>query len=263
VTWLGHATVVVEDVARVVTDPLLTGGLAHLRRRAGPVPGAPSRPIDAIVISHLHLDHLHLHSLSLFRAGTPVLVPRGGARLFRRSRLHPVEVVAGDLVEVRGASIRVVPAVHAGNRWPIGAVRGEAVGYVIRGRGETYFAGDTSRFPEMSEVSPSLDMALLPVGGWGPWLRGHHLDPREAAACLPLLDPAAAVPIHYGTFWPRGLGWLRSRAFYEPGREFADHARTAAPGVDVRVLPPGAATRVQVRPDRGAAPEAPRPGHRR
>jgi L-ascorbate metabolism protein UlaG (beta-lactamase superfamily) len=244
ITWWGHATVLVTDRARILTDPLLTGSLVHLHRRAGLVPEEVGRHLDAVVISHLHADHLHLPSLSLLAPGTRVLLPRGGAPLLRGLPVTPVEVVAGDVIEVAGARVEVVPAVHAATRWPGGRLRGEPVGFVITGEGSTYFAGDTTSFAGMATLHPSLDVALLPVGGWGPWLRGHHLDAEEAAACLPGLGAATAIPIHYGTFWPRGLGWLRGHVFHEPGREFAAHARAAAPTTDVRVLAPGTSTEV-------------------
>jgi len=244
--WLGHASVLVEDRARILTDPLLRGTMLHLHRRAGPVPTRLTNQVDAVVISHLHVDHLHFPSLALIDAGTPVLIPRGAGRLLRKTGLEAVEVSAGDEVTVGGATITVVPAVHDDTRWPFGRVHGEAVGYVVNGEGATYFAGDTSLFPEMTDIAGRLDVALLPVGGWGPWLRGEHMDPEDAANCLAMLDVGVAVPIHYGTFWPRGISWLRKRVFHEPGREFEAHARSLAPSVDVRVLSPGTSTSVDL-----------------
>jgi L-ascorbate metabolism protein UlaG (beta-lactamase superfamily) len=248
VTWYGHATTVVEDGARVMTDPVLTGSLVHLRRRSGLSPRGLLPSIDAVLVSHLHSDHLHLPSLALLPAGTPVLLPRGAATLLRKLPVQPVEVSAGDVVPVGGARVMVVPAVHDATRWPGGRVRGDAVGFVLCGSGATYFAGDTLAFTGMGELHPSLDVALLPVGGWGPWLRGSHLTPSTAAGCLPMLGPRVCVPIHYGTFWPRGLGRVRPHVFHEPGREFEEHARGVAPHVDVRVLPPGTSTTVQLGP---------------
>jgi L-ascorbate metabolism protein UlaG (beta-lactamase superfamily) len=245
--WLGHATVLVEDRARILTDPVLTATLMHLHRRAGPIPRDLTRQVDAVVVSHLHLDHLHLPSLALLDAGTPVLMPRGAAQLLRRSQLEPVEVTVGDVVAVGDATVTVVPAVHAGTRWPWGRIHGDPVGFVVRGAGTTYFAGDTSLFPEMGSIASSVDVALLPVGGWGPSLRGHHMDPEDAASCLALLDASVAVPIHYGTFWPRGMGWVRQHLFHEPGREFAAHAQRLAPYVDARVIPPGTSTTVELK----------------
>jgi L-ascorbate metabolism protein UlaG (beta-lactamase superfamily) len=246
-TWFGHATVLVEDGARILTDPVLTQSLVHLHRRAGPVPQSLSGLVDAVVLSHLHVDHLHRPSLARLDAGTPALVPRGAARLLRGLPVEPVEVVAGDTVPVGDSEVVVVPAMHNDVRWPWSRVHGAAVGYVVRGAGSTYFAGDTSLFPGMRDLHPLLDVALLPVGGWGPWLRGEHMDPEDAASCLTRLGARVAVPIHYGTFWPRGVGWLRPWVFHEPGREFEAHARRLAPHVEVRVLDPGTATEVTVR----------------
>ncbi len=243
VTWWGHATVLIDDRARILTDPLLTGALMHLHRRVGIDPAPPSG-LDAIAISHLHMDHLHLPSLGLLEAGTPVLIPRGAAGVLKGLPLEPVEVSAGDVVPVGDATVHVVRAVHDSTRWPWGGPRGDAVGYVVQGAGATYFAGDTSVFAEMADLHPHLDIALLPVWGWGPNLRGEHMDPEQAAACLPVLGADVAVPIHYGTFWPRGMARVRPRVFHEPGREFAEHARTCAPTVDVRVLGVGTSTEV-------------------
>lgn len=246
VHWLGHATVLVEDRARILTDPLLTATLMHLHRRGGPLPRSLTSQVDAVLVSHLHLDHLHFPSLAMLDAGTPVLIPRGAGRLLRRSRLDAVEVSAGDVVTVGEATVTVVPAVHAEARWPWSRIRGDAIGFVVRGEGATYFAGDTSLFPEMENIADSLDVALLPVGGWGPSLRGHHMDPEDAASCLSLLGAAVAVPIHYGTFWPRGLGRLRTHLFHDPGHSFEALARKSAPDVEVRVLAPGVSTTVKL-----------------
>ena len=128
----------------------------------------------------------------------------------------------------------------------VGRLQARAVGYLVRGSGATYFAGDTARSRAMAGLGPHVDVALLPVGGWGPWLRGGHLTPETAATCLPLISPRAAIPMHYGTFWPRGLAAVRRQAFSEPGHQFARHAGRIAPEVDVRVLPPGTSTEIRV-----------------
>jgi L-ascorbate metabolism protein UlaG (beta-lactamase superfamily) len=248
IDWLGHATVLVQDRARILTDPLLTTSLVHLHRRGGPLPESLRGRVDAVVISHLHADHLHARSLRLLDRGTPALVPRGAGPLLRRSGLEVVEVEVGDVVPVGDATVTVVPAVHADRRWPWGRspVRADAVGFVVRGAGSTYFAGDTALFDDMADVAAGVDVALLPVGGWGPTRGEDHMDPADAARALAALGARVAVPIHYGTFWPRGMARLRRHLFHDPGREFADHARALAPGAEVRVLLPGSATAVSL-----------------
>ena len=75
-----------------------------------------------------------------------------------------------------------------------------ALGYVVSGSQQVYFAGDTDLFAGMSALAGALDVALLPVAGWGPKVDAGHLDPLRAAKSLPLLKPRIAVPIHWGTY---------------------------------------------------------------
>src|SRR6476469_3098837 len=100
ITWVGHATVLLEvDSFRVLTDPILTSRVVHLRRR---VPLPTIDPVDVVLISHLHMDHLHLRSLKAVTHGARVIAPAGAARLFRSLDLASLEeVVAGDAVTFR------------------------------------------------------------------------------------------------------------------------------------------------------------------
>ena len=82
VTWWGHATTTIEaNGTRLLTDPVLTSRIAHLRRRRGPAPAREARRCDAVLISHLHADHLHLTSLPLVASDAALIVPRGAAKL--------------------------------------------------------------------------------------------------------------------------------------------------------------------------------------
>jgi L-ascorbate metabolism protein UlaG (beta-lactamase superfamily) len=247
ITWWGHATVTVEDSGvRVLTDPLFPRRLGHLRRRNGPPPAPGAARADVAVVSHLHADHLHVPSLAKLEPGTRVLVPAGAERAvpsLRRLRsrgIETTEVRVGDEVGVgNGVVVRTVPAVHDGRRWPVGPQQAQAVGYVVHGRSTTYFAGDTTLFRGLESAVGRCDVALLPVGGWGPYLGPGHLDAELAARALGRIRPRAAVPIHYGTFWPIGLDRVRPHEFHGPGHEFLRHSGLFAPEVAVHVLDHG------------------------
>ena len=107
VTWMGHSTVLVEvDGVRILTDPLVTRRLAHLRRRA-PTPTVD--PVDAVLISHVHMDHLHLPSLRRTASGARLIVPDGAGRLVRRLPVRSIEEVRhGAIVRLRDAREREV-----------------------------------------------------------------------------------------------------------------------------------------------------------
>jgi L-ascorbate metabolism protein UlaG (beta-lactamase superfamily) len=210
ITWIGHSTVLVEMAGvRVLTDPALTKSMAHLRRRH-PVPPVP--PVDVVAISHLHMDHLHRRSLRLVaRAEAEIVMPAGSTSLLRGIGFGTVhEVGAGDDVDVeRGLGtvhIDVVSAVHSGRRGPHSRLDAPALGYVIRAAGRSvYFAGDTALFAAMADIG-EVDVALIPIWGWGATLGEHHLDPSSAASATALLQPQHVVPIHWGTYSPVRAG---------------------------------------------------------
>src|SRR4051794_21804098 len=111
VTWLGHATVVVETAnARLVTDPLLRDQFFHIRRYS-PSVEAPAG-VDTVLISHLHHDHLDMHSLK--QVPGPVVGPRGTARTLRRAGRSVSEVKPGDELMVGDARVIVTRADHDG-----------------------------------------------------------------------------------------------------------------------------------------------------
>jgi L-ascorbate metabolism protein UlaG (beta-lactamase superfamily) len=230
-TWLGHSTVVIDvDGTRLVTDPVLRRRVWHLRRAAAVEPRLLGT-VDGILVSHVHFDHLDHASLRRFDRSLPVVVPNGVGALLRRWGFERVlEVGAGDELEVGGLALRVTHAEHESRRWPLTA-RTASLGYVAEGSTSVYFAGDTDLFGGMTELGP-VDVAVLPVSGWGSRLPAGHLDARRAAEALRLLRPKIAVPVHWGTFTTPFGAPLGDR----PAREFARAAAEVAPDVDVRVL---------------------------
>jgi L-ascorbate metabolism protein UlaG (beta-lactamase superfamily) len=240
VSYVGHGTVRLElDGLAMLTDPLLRRRVGHLRR-AVPLDTRVTEGLAAILVSHGHHDHLDVPSLERLDRSVPVVVPRGLSRLLAKHFESVVEVEEGDELTFGPVLLRVTPAEHDNRRRP-GRLRASAVGYALLGSRNVYFAGDTGPFDAMAGLVPDLDVALLPIWGWGAKLgRGIHLDPVSAADALRLLQPRIAVPIHWGTYLPLHRGLRRAPDFLSaPAQAFVREAAAVAPEVDVRVLEPG------------------------
>jgi L-ascorbate metabolism protein UlaG (beta-lactamase superfamily) len=243
-TYLGHATVVIElDGVRIVTDPVLTKRLGPLRRR-GPAPD-PARigAIDGILISHGHPDHFHARP-----SGHPglavMVVPRGLGRAAPHSVRDVREVDIDERVDL--GSVRVTAVLARHGRW---ARYRDArpLGYLIEGSVRLYFAGDTALDPAMTGLAGRVDVALLPVGRWGPPRGPARLSPSTAVDAARLVGAAVAIPIHWGTLYVPGFeggrwGW----GSLDAGDAFAAEAADRAPDLDVRVLRPGESTELPV-----------------
>ena len=232
VTWFGHSTVVIEiDGTRLVTDPALRRRIWHLRRSEA-VRTAAIGELDGILVSHAHFDHLDLASLEKLDRSLPVVVPHGaGGLVQRRGFARVLEVAAGDELDLGSVHVRAIHAEHASGRGPF-SPRSSALGYLVSGSVTVYFAGDTDLFDGMAELG-SLDLALLPVWGWGgARLPAGHLDPLRAAEALRMLRPRTAVPIHWGTF----RAPFAPRSGSVPARDFARAAARVAPDVKVHAL---------------------------
>jgi L-ascorbate metabolism protein UlaG (beta-lactamase superfamily) len=256
--FLGHSTVRVELAGRtVLTDPVLTPTVGPLRRVAPPLAPAAWAGVDLVLISHLHGDHLHLPSLRLL-GGTRIVVPRGaGAWLRRKGFAHVEELAPGEVLTDGGLRVSGVHARHSGHRWGPRLTHGpdsRAMGHLLEGadadgRARTVYAsGDTDLFDSMRFLGDrGIDVALLPVWGWGPNLGHGHLDPQRAAEAVARLRPRVAVPVHWGTLAvgghslvPRLRGRMR-RLLVDPPHAFARYVADRGLPTAVVVAQPGTA----------------------
>jgi L-ascorbate metabolism protein UlaG (beta-lactamase superfamily) len=254
ITWLGHSTVVLQlDGARVVADPLLGRHNGILRRRTTrPVREVWERP-DVVLLSHLHHDHAELKSLRQL-APAPVLTAPLNAAWLRRHGIASGVGLGTEWYDVAGTEVRVrlVRADHSHR--PMPHRPNPANGHLVQGpSGTAWVVGDTQLYDEMAEL-PALaggpvDLAVVPIGGWGAKLSGGHMDPEQAAVACARVAARAAVPVHWGTLHvplmrERPRGWMD-----RPGDEFVAALRRHAPDCRPISLLPGQDAAVPLLPD--------------
>ena len=243
VAWLGHSTLVLDlDGVRLLTDPLLRPHAGVLRRR-GPAPRTEQwQDASAVLLSHLHHDHAELPSL--FRAEAPVLTAETNAAFLQRHGLETVAAPKDGWLDVSGTGVevRLTRADH-GHR-PMPHRPNTAHGHLVSvGTRRIWVAGDTSLHDEMESIPElaggDIDVAFVPVGGWGPRLSGGHLSPEDAAEACRRVGARVAVPYHWGTLHlpgasSRPVGWMD-----RPGADFVAALDELAPRTRALVLMPG------------------------
>jgi L-ascorbate metabolism protein UlaG (beta-lactamase superfamily) len=240
--FLGHSTVLLDlDGTRILTDPVLRGRLTFLRRISAVPAGGDYAQVDAVLLSHLHHDHCDLASLALLDPQVRIIAP-DGAREFLRARgfRWVTTLKPGQSYDLGTVTVTATRAVHDGRRSPFFGPRAIAVGYlIITSDTRVYFAGDTDLFDGMTALAPDLDLALVPVWGWGPNLGPGHLDPHRAAEAVARLRPRWAVPVHWGTLFPYGMSKLFPGRLLHPPQAFARAVAARGLPTQVKVLEPG------------------------
>jgi N-acyl-phosphatidylethanolamine-hydrolysing phospholipase D len=213
VLWIGHATVLVQmDDKLVLTDPVFTSSVGQLARRVVEPGLDPEHlpPVDAVLVSHMHFDHLSLGSLDTIESKVKtLLLPHGGTTYLTDFSFPAYELRTWQAWEKDGLRVTATPVDHVGFRYGIDdAWMKEAfTGYVIEYHGlKVYFGGDSAYrqefFVETAQRFPGIDLALLPIAPIEPRniMRLFHMDPREALQAFVDLDATRMVPIHYDTF---------------------------------------------------------------
>lgn len=210
--WVGHATVLVQlDDRFILTDPVFTDTVGQISKRLVE-PGIEVQhlpPIDAVLVSHMHFDHLSLGTLDQIEHKVRrVYLPEGGAVYVPSSGVPTIELPSWQAHEVDGLRVTAVPVRHVGFRysgdraWMLHSF----TGYVVEYHGLTvYFGGDTAytrSFAAAGERFPGIDLAILPIAPIEPraFMCRTHTDPNEALAAFHDLGARHMLAIHYDTF---------------------------------------------------------------
>lgn len=246
ITWLGHSTVLIElDGKRLLTDPVWGERTSPFsfagpkRWYAPPIALSDLPPIDVVLISHDHYDHLDAPTIEQMRDWeTRFVVPLGvGAHLeyWGLPAARITEVDWGDRVTIDALTIHCTEARHASGRHLFDQNATLWAGYALVGpRHRVFFSGDTGMFPELSDIGRELgpfDVTMVEVGAyhraWPDW----HMGPEQAVTAHRMLRGRVFLPIHWGLFDLALHGWT------EPIERTM--AAAAAQGVEVMSPRPG------------------------
>jgi N-acyl-phosphatidylethanolamine-hydrolysing phospholipase D len=213
VLWIGHATALIQiDDKVILTDPVFTSTVGQFSKRLVEPGLDPENlpPVDAVLISHVHFDHLSLGSLDTIEPKVRMLLmPRGGVTYLTDFGFPVLELRPWQPWEKDGLRITATPVDHVGFRYggDDGWMSESFTGYVIEYHGlKVYFGGDSAYdqklFVETGDRFPNIDLALLPIGPIEPHdlMRRFHTDPAEALQAFFDLGAKRMVPIHYDTF---------------------------------------------------------------
>ncbi len=214
--WLGHSTVLLNFYGvNILTDPVLCrriGAHVHLgtvgpKRLVAPALTLPQLPpIDLILLSHAHMDHLDLPTLGYFSASTQVVTAQNTSDLLVKTKLKKVtELSWGEkaIVRTRHGSVHVeaFEVRHWGARWQHDKYRGYN-GYILEREGKKFiFGGDTALCRNFRNLRPKgpFELAIMPIGSYKPWLHSH-CNPEQAVFMANNAGAKYLLPIHFKTF---------------------------------------------------------------
>ena len=214
VTWVNHATMLVQfDGVNILTDPIWSERCSPVsfagpkRHRAPAIRFEDLPPIDAVLVSHNHYDHLDVPTLRRLR-GARILTPLGNAALMAK---HGIDGAADldwwqDAAVSDRVRVTLVPAQHFCARGLSDRNFTLWGGFVISGpSGHAYFAGDTGwgkHFEEIAARFGPVRVAMLPIGAYLPrwFMKPAHISPSEAIDAHDVLQARTSIAMHHGTF---------------------------------------------------------------
>ncbi len=264
ITYVGHATLLIEvGGVRFLTDPNFDRKLGKFLPRVS-APGVALEalpPLDAILLTHAHADHLSFDSLDRLPHNVPLLAPVPVARwLAARGYAHAEALAPGRVRDVGGVKVYAAAATHRGARYGVDRWRGAANMYLLDAAagGSVFFAGDTALMPDshamvderVTRSGRRLDVALLPIGHAPAWkfnFRRGHLTSADALELFARLDARHFIPYHWGTF--RHVTSGAHDAIRRLRAQVGGHAR----GADVRIVEPGGTFELAPGPARESA----------
>lgn len=231
-TWIGHASFLGSlGGARFLIDPNFSRRVGAFYPRHVPPGLSPADlpPIDLLLITHSHPDHLDAPSIRRLDRATRVVVPEGLGRWFSRRGFREVDELGWwGAVDVAGLKVTLTPARHWSRRSPWDENRTLWGGFVIEGGGlGVYNAGDSALFDGFREIGrrfPGLHAAMLPIGAYSPpWFMEHnHMNPEQACEAFLAVGAEHFVPMHWGTFQ------LTDEPLSEPAERVAEWWRAHA-----------------------------------
>jgi L-ascorbate metabolism protein UlaG (beta-lactamase superfamily) len=214
--WLGHATVLINFYGvRILTDPAFSPrvGIDALIATLGPKRlVAPALrfdqlpPVDLVLLSHAHMDHMDVPTLARFNADQRVVTARDTSEFLKPTKLRQVTELSWNeshtLQTARGElRVEAFEVKHWGRRWPSDRERGYN-GYILRREGRALlFGGDTAMTPLFGNLRPRgpFAAAIMPVGAYNPWIHAH-CTPEEAVHMADAAGAERIAPIHHATF---------------------------------------------------------------
>lgn len=210
VTWIGHSTFLVQmGGLNMITDPVWALRMGVQRRLTEPgLPITSLPPIDVVLISHGHYDHLDFPTIKKLPGNPAFYVPAGLKGAFtKRGYKNIQEANWWDSFEAGTLKLTFVPAQHWTRRGLNDTNTSHWGGWIIENPEDeqsVYFAGDTGYFRGFKDIAEKhkLDIVLMPIGAYEPeWFMSvSHINPEDAVKAFLELKGERFIPMHYGAY---------------------------------------------------------------